>query len=474
MNGYVYLVGAGPGDEGLITKKAIDCLKCADIVLYDRLLNPTFLSYTKETCELIYCGKMPKNHTMRQEMINAHLLQFAKEGKIVVRLKGGDPSIFGRVGEEAETLAAANIPYEIVPGITSSIAASSYAGIPLTHRDYSNSVTLLTGHSKGPLTDHGKFNSSHNSDTIAYYMGIKNLPTICENLLQTGKKEDTPVAVIEWGTTGKQRVVTGTLSTIVHNVKNENITNPSMTIVGDVVSLRNQIAWKERKPLHGKKVLFASSTNKESSIKQMLQECGAEIYQIPTFKKKEYTLTSEQINEIFSVDRLVFCSAESIEILMRSCSKHHKDIRSLHAELQYMNLSVQEKLTQYGLLSKPAQFSSHSTIYLGRNINRIAFIQEKIGAGSYMMTHEYTIDNRFDEIHSRMLSEFSWDSIVFEGRASIDTFLAEVKRLGFMHILTLPFSYTDVPTLHYANKVGFHNVDHPLQDIITNKDMVRQ
>ena len=131
MNGYVYLVGAGPGDEGLITKKAIECLKRADIVLYDRLLNPFFLSYTKQTCELMYCGKMPKNHIMRQEMINAHLLQFAKEGKIVVRLKGGDPSIFGRVGEEAETLAAANIPYEIVPGITSSIAASSYAGIPL-------------------------------------------------------------------------------------------------------------------------------------------------------------------------------------------------------------------------------------------------------------------------------------------------------------------------------------------------------
>ncbi|MGE7884705.1 uroporphyrin-III C-methyltransferase [Bacillus sp. NPDC094077] len=472
MNGYVYLVGAGPGDEGLITKKAIDCLKRADIVLYDRLLNPNFLSYTKPTCELIYCGKMPKNHTMRQEIINANLLQFAKDGKIVVRLKGGDPSIFGRVGEEAETLAEASIPYEIVPGITSSIAASSYAGIPLTHRNYSNSVTLLTGHAKGPLTDHGKYNSSHNSDTIAYYMGIKNLPTICENLLQAGKKEDTPVAVIEWGTTGKQRVVTGTLATIVHNVKTENISNPSMTIVGDVVSLRNQIAWKEHKPLHGKKVLFASATNKESSIKQMLQESGAETYQIPTFKKEKYTLTSEQINEIFSVDRLVFCSAESVEILMQSCSKHHKDIRSLQAELQHMNGATQEKLMQYGLLSKQATFSSDTTVYVGRNINRIAFIQEKIGTGSYTMTHEYTIDHRFDEIHSRILSEFSWDSVVFEGRASIDTFLSEVKRLGFIDILTLPFSYTDVPTLHYANKVGFHNVDHQLQDIILKKDMV--
>ncbi|MDZ4417046.1 uroporphyrin-III C-methyltransferase [Bacillus cereus] len=472
MNGYVYLVGAGPGDEGLITKKAIDCLGRADVVLYDRLLNPNLLSYTKTTCELIYCGKMPKNHTMRQEMINTHLLRFAKENKIVVRLKGGDPSIFGRGGEEAEILAAASVPYEIVPGITSSIAASTYAGIPLTHRDYSNSVTFLTGHSKGPISNHRNYSSLQNSDTVAFYMGIKNLPTICENLLQAGKKAGTPVAIIEWGTTGKQRVVTGTLSTIVHNVKSENISNPSMTIVGDVVSLRKQIAWRERKPLHGKKVLFASATNKESSIKQMLQECGAEIYQIPTFKKETHTLTFEQINEIFSVDRLVFCSTESVEILMQSCSTHHKDIRSLQAELQYMNGATQEKLMQYGLLSKQATFSSDTTVYLGRNMNRIAFIQEKMGTGSYSMTHEYTIDHRFDEIHSRMLSEFSWDSIVFEGRASIDTFLAEVKRPGFIDILTLPFSYTDVPTLNYANKVGFHNIDHQLQDIIMKKNMV--
>lgn len=222
------------------------------------------------------------------------------------------------------------------------------------------------------------------------------------------------------------------------------------------------------------KVLFASATNNTSLMKQKLQESGAEIHQIPTFKREEYTLTSEQINEIFNVDRLVFCSAESVEILMRSCSKHQKDIRSLQAKLQYMNVATKEKLMQYGLLSKQAEFSSDTTVYLGRNINRIGFIQEKIGVGSYMMTHEYTIDHRFDEIHSRMLSEFSWDSIVFEGRASIDTFLAEIKRLNFINILTLPFSYIDIPTLHYANKVGFHNIDHPLQDIIMKKDMVAQ
>ena len=474
MNEYVYLVGAGPGDEGLITKKAMECLQKADIVLYDRLLNQNLLRYTKPTCELVYCGKMPTNHIMRQEMINAHLLQSAKEGKTVVRLKGGDPSIFGRVGEEATALAAKNIPYEIVPGITSSIAASAYAGIPLTHRDYSNSVTLLTGHTKGPIQDHVNYNSLLNSDTVAFYMGIKNLPIICENLLQTGKKKDTPVAVIEWGTTGRQRVVTGTLSTIVDRVKEEHISNPSMTIVGDVVSLRKQIAWKEHKPLHGKKVLLASSSNKTSKAEQKLQDAGAETYQIPTFKKQEYTLAHEQLCEIFDAKRLVFCSAESVAILLQSCAQHRKDIRSLQGELQYMNNGAQEALMQYGLFSEPAKFSTESTVYLGRNINRIAVIQEKIGPGSYIMTHEYKIDHRFDEIHTRMLSEFTWDSIVFEGRAAIDTFIAEVKRLGFMHIFNLPFSYTDELTLQYANKIGFQNIDYESQAILNEKEVAAQ
>ncbi|ENQ3105451.1 uroporphyrin-III C-methyltransferase [Bacillus cereus] len=474
MNGYVYLVGAGPGDEGLITKKAIECLQKADIVLYDRLLNQNLLRYTKATCELVYCGKMPTNHIMRQEMINAHLLQSAKEGKIVVRLKGGDPSIFGRVGEEAAALAAENIPYEIVPGITSSIAASAYAGIPLTHRDYSNSVTLLTGHTKGPIQDHVNYNSLLNSDTVAFYMGIKNLPTICENLLQTGRKKDTPVAVIEWGTTGRQRVVTGTLSTIVDIVNKEHISNPSMTIVGDVVSLRKQIAWKERKPLHGKKVLLASSSNKTSKAEQQLQEAGAETYQIPTFKKRDYTLTQEQLREIFDAKRLVFCSADSVAILLQSCAQHRKDIRSLQGVLQHMNHAAEEALMKYGLFSEQASFSTKPTVYLGRNINRIAVIQEKIGAGSYIMTHEYQIDHRFDEIHTRMLSEFTWDSIVFEGRAAIDTFIAEVKRLGFMRIVNLPFSYTDEQTLQYANKIGLQNIDSELQAIFNEKEVNTQ
>ncbi|MBY0596455.1 uroporphyrin-III C-methyltransferase [Bacillus bingmayongensis] len=472
MNGYVYLVGAGPGDEGLITKKAIDCLKKADVVLYDRLLNQNLLRYTKPTCELVYCGKMPTNHIMRQEMINTHLIKSAKEGKIVVRLKGGDPSIFGRVGEEAAALAAEDILYEIVPGITSSIAASAYAGIPLTHRNYSNSVTLLTGHTKGAISDQVNYSALLNSDTIAFYMGVKNLPVICENLLQTGRKKDTPVAVIEWGTTGKQRVVTGTLSTIVDSVKKEHISNPSMTIVGEVVSLRKQIAWQEHKPLHGKKVLFASATNKTSILAQKLQTNGAEIYQIPTFKKREYQLTSDQLCEIFKAERLVFCSPESVAILLQSCEQHQKDIRSLQATLQHMNSATQKTLMQYGLLSESARFSTETTIYLGRNINRIAIIQEKIGAGSHILTHEYQIDYRFDEVHTCTLTEFTWDSIVFEGRAAIDTFITEVKRLGFMDILHLPFSYTDEPTLQYANKVGFHNIDHQLQAIIEEKEVV--
>lgn len=474
MNGYVYLVGAGPGDEGLITKKAIECLKKADIVLYDRLLNPNLLRYTKPTCELVYCGKMPTNHIMRQEKINAHLIQSAKDGKIVVRLKGGDPSIFGRVGEEASALVAENIPYEIVPGITSSIAASAYAGIPLTHRDYSNSVTLLAGHTKEAIGDQVNYSSLLDSDTIALYMSVQYLPIICEKLLEAGKKKDTPVAVVEWGTTGKQRVVTGMLSTIVDSVRKEHISNPSMTIIGEVVSLRDKLAWKEQKPLHGRKVLLASAKNETSIMTQKLQAAGAEIYQIPTFKKQEYRLTAEQLNEIFEADRLVFCSPESVAILLHSCAQHHKDIRSLQAKLQYMNSATHQAIMQYGLLGTPATFATKRTVYLGRNINRITIIQEKIGVGSYIITHEYQIDHRFDEIHSRTLTEFTWDSIFFDGRSAIDTFVTEITNLGFTDILNLPFSYADEPTLQYANKVGFQNIDHQLQAIINEKDVMAQ
>lgn len=245
--GKVYIVGAGPGDPDLISVKGVKCIQQADVILYDRLVNKELLSYAKPEADLIYCGKLPNYHTMKQETIHAFLVKYAKKGKIVTRLKGGDPFVFGRGGEEAEVLAKHSIPFEVVPGITAGIAASAYAGIPVTHRDASTSFAVVTGHRKEGAEEEVKWeNLAKGVDTLAVYMGVSNLPYICEQLLKHGKSEHTPVAMIEWGTTASQRTITGTLGTIVSVAENEQIQNPSMIVIGEVVRFREKIHWFEQ------------------------------------------------------------------------------------------------------------------------------------------------------------------------------------------------------------------------------------
>ncbi|TDL79930.1 uroporphyrinogen-III C-methyltransferase [Peribacillus frigoritolerans] len=246
--GKVYLVGAGPGDPELITLKAIKCIQQADVILYDRLVNKELLSYAKKEADLIYCGKLPDYHLMKQETIHHFLIRYAKSGKIVTRLKGGDPFVFGRGAEEAEALAKQKIPFEIVPGITSGIAAAAYAGIPVTHRDASASVAFVTGHHKNDEKEDEKWASlAKGIDTLAIYMGVGNLPYIQEQLLKNGKSKETPVALVHWGTTDVQKTVTGTLENILDVVREENIKNPSMIIIGEVVRYREKIKWFEEK-----------------------------------------------------------------------------------------------------------------------------------------------------------------------------------------------------------------------------------
>jgi uroporphyrin-III C-methyltransferase len=245
--GKVYLVGAGPGDPELITVKGLKCIQQADVILYDRLINEKLLSYAKKGAELIFCGKLPGYHTMQQETINHFLVRHAKKGKTVVRLKGGDPLVFGRGGEEAEALAKHGIEFEIVPGITSGIAAAAYAGIPVTHRDFSSSVAFITGHKRKGSNEEIKWeNLAKGIDTLAIYMGISNLPYICNQLMKYGKPPSTPAAVIQWGTTVEQRTVTATLATIANVVAKEKIENPSIIIIGDVVKLRANLQWFEQ------------------------------------------------------------------------------------------------------------------------------------------------------------------------------------------------------------------------------------
>ncbi|WP_188067345.1 uroporphyrinogen-III C-methyltransferase [Brevibacillus brevis] len=247
--GKVYLVGAGPGDPKLITVKGMECLQKAEVVVYDRLANPALLEYAPQTAERIYCGKLPAHHTMRQESINELLAEKALEGKVVVRLKGGDPCVFGRAGEEAQHLAERGIAFEIVPGVTAGIAASAYAGIPVTHRDHGSSFAVVTGHLREdkPELAVEKWSALANGiDTVAFYMGVANLPLIRTQLIKHGRDPHTPVAVISWGTLPQQAVVTGTLADIEERLaQNSHITNPAIILVGEVVKMREKINWFE-------------------------------------------------------------------------------------------------------------------------------------------------------------------------------------------------------------------------------------
>ncbi|KHD86615.1 uroporphyrinogen-III C-methyltransferase [Heyndrickxia ginsengihumi] len=240
----VYLVGAGPGDPDLITVKGLKAIQQADVILYDRLVNAELLNYAKKDAELVYCGKRPGHHSFNQEAINHLLCKFANQGKIVTRLKGGDPFIFGRGGEEAEALAKKQIPFEIVPGITSGAAAPAYAGIPLTHRDYGSNVAFVAGVTKRDENLDEYWARFSKVDTLCIYMGVKNLPIICEQLIKHGKDTSTPIALVHWGTTDKQQTVTGTLATICERASS--LENPSLIIVGEVVRLREQLQWFEK------------------------------------------------------------------------------------------------------------------------------------------------------------------------------------------------------------------------------------
>ena len=244
--GKVWLVGAGPGDPDLLTVKAMRVIQQADVILYDRLINQEILEYARPDAELIFVGKLPKHHFVQQDMINLLLVKHAKQDKQVVRLKGGDPFIFGRGGEEAAFVVQHKLEFEVVPGITSGIAAPAYAGIPVTHRDYSASFAIVTGHRKEGVEEEDKWQAlAKGIDTLAIYMGVSNLSYIQKQLIRHGKHPETPVAFIHWGTTETQHTVTATLETMTETAREENVLNPSMIVIGEVVRLRDELQWFE-------------------------------------------------------------------------------------------------------------------------------------------------------------------------------------------------------------------------------------
>ncbi len=282
----VSLVGAGPGDPALITIGGAARLAEADVVVYDRLANPVLLEHARADAERIYAGKGPNRHALTQEQINALLVEHGLAGKRVVRLKGGDPFVFGRGGEEAEALAAAGVPFEIIPGVTSAIAAPAYAGIPVTHRALASSFAVVTAHEDpakdAPTIDWAKLAAS--VDTLVFLMGVERLPQIAARLVEHGRAASTPVAVIEWGTLPRQRVVSGTLETIVATARDAGVGAPAVTVVGEVARLREGLRWFDTRPLFGKRVIVTRTRDQASELSRVLAAQGAEPVELPTIE----------------------------------------------------------------------------------------------------------------------------------------------------------------------------------------------
>lgn len=332
MSGRVYLVGAGPGDVGLFTLKGKAALERADVVIYDFLANEDLLRYARPHCERICVGKRPGEKTSSQQEINQLLVSKAAEGKIVVRLKGGDPFIFGRGGEEAQALVAAGIPFEVVPGVSSGYAAPAYAGIPLTHRDLASSVTFLTGHE-----DPSKSSTSIDwaslatrAGTLVLFMGVHNLPEISSALIGQGHDPNTPVAVVRWGSRALQQTVTGTLADIAS--KAEKIEPPAVIVVGEVVNLREELKWFERLPLFGKRIVATRTREQSRALRDALEEFGAEVVDVPAIEIRDpqsWQMLDGAIARLEEFNYLVFTSANGVRKFLPRLQAFGRDVRDL-------------------------------------------------------------------------------------------------------------------------------------------------
>lgn len=333
MKGKVYLVGAGPGDYKLMTLKGMECIKEADVIVYDRLANDKYLKEAKKGCEFIYVGKASSNHALPQDQINEVITQKAKDGKIVTRLKGGDPYVFGRGGEEAEFLLENGVEFEVVPGITSAIGGLCYAGIPITHRDYASSFHVITGHLKDDEKDDLNWNAlANNEGTLVFLMGIANLKKISDNLIKEGKSKDTPVALVSWATRYNQRVVTANLEDVHEVAIRENVKPPTLIAVGDVVKLREKLNFFENKPLFGKNILVTRSRTQSSNLVAKIMNLGGNPIEIPTIRIEEIINNielEEEIKNLSSYNYLILTSQNGVNIFFDKLNEMNLDVRAL-------------------------------------------------------------------------------------------------------------------------------------------------
>ncbi len=353
--GTIYLVGAGPGDPELITVRGRRLIERADVIVYDRLVPTRLLDAAGKDAELIYVGKSPERHTLSQAEINELLVSRASEGAKVVRLKGGDPFIFGRGGEEALAAAEANVPFEVVPGVTAAVAAAACAGIPVTHRKIASEITFVTGHEdpeKGfSQLDFASLASRRG--TLAFYMGVGNLESICRSLIENGMAVDTPAAAIQQGATPWQRTITGTLETLAGQVRDEKLHPPAIVIIGRVVSLRDRLRWFEDRPLFARYVLVTRARSQSASLVERLERLGARVVQMPAIRIEPpddpEPLTQAAIRA-GRYDWIVFTSVNGVNAFFGTLGRTGADARSLgNARVCAIGPATAERLERSGI-----------------------------------------------------------------------------------------------------------------------------
>ena len=352
----VYLIGAGPGDPGLLTVKAKEIIEQADVIIYDYLANPAFLKYAKKNAEVLYVGKKAGAHTLPQEEINKLIVKSAQSGKMVARLKGGDPYVFGRGGEEAEELVEAGVEFEVVPGVTAGVAAAAYAGIPVTHRDYTTSVCFITGHE-----DPTKEESGHSweiyaksTSTLVFYMGVKNLPMIAANLIKHGRPADTPVALVRFGTRPEQESFVSDLAHVAAESEKRNFQAPSIIIVGGVCNLYNKLSWFEKRPFFGKGIVVTRAREQASTLVKNLNELGAKVFEFPTIEinSLDSSTFDADIEYLTYYDWVIFTSVNGVKCFCDRMKELKKDARAFAGvSIAAIGPATAEELEKYGLIA---------------------------------------------------------------------------------------------------------------------------
>lgn len=448
MTGKVYLVGAGPGDYKLLTLKGLECIKKADVIVYDRLANINYLKEAKPNCEFIYVGKASSNHALPQDEINKVIADKAKEGKIVTRLKGGDPYVFGRGGEEGEVLVSEGVDFEVVPGITSAIGGLCYAGIPITHRDHASSFHVITGHLRDDEKENEELNwnaLANNRGTLVFLMGVSNLKKISENLIREGKSKDTPVALISWATRHNQSVITSTLENVYETALKENVKPPTLIAIGSVVELREKLNFFEKKPLFGKNILVTRSRTQSSSLVEKIMDLGGNPIEIPTIKieKIENNIElEEQIKNIKEYTYLVLTSKNGVDIFFDKLNEMGLDSRSL-ANIKVCAVGSQtvKSIEERGIKSdivpnifvsehlyeelKPI-LNSNDKILMPRAKNARDYLTKKLSTictVKEVHTYETVIDSSKKEAIIELLNEVNVDYITFASSSTVTNFI---------------------------------------------------